>query len=138
MCEVQQIRYVHFMKHPSLPDELEVGCVCAGWMEEDMQAAKSREKNAKRRFAFPDRSGWNKRPNGGRDISLYGNRFMVLPWGGRWRLWMNRRLSVNTYATLREGQLRIFDIAEQFRNGQPSSEMFNPPSPPMPNSTYYR
>ena len=30
MCEQQQIRYVHVMKHPDYLETLNVGCVCAG------------------------------------------------------------------------------------------------------------
>lgn len=52
MCEVQPIRYVHYMEHPDYPEELRVGCVCAGHMQEDYEAARMRErgiKNAARR-----------------------------------------------------------------------------------------
>ncbi|MBO1518817.1 hypothetical protein J3U76_04035, partial [Oceanisphaera sp. DM8] len=43
MCESQSIRYVHHMEHPAYPEVLEVGCVCAGHMEEDVAAARTRE-----------------------------------------------------------------------------------------------
>lgn len=43
MCESQSVRYVHHMQHPNHPDVLQVGCVCAGNMEGDVVAARSRE-----------------------------------------------------------------------------------------------
>jgi DNA helicase-2/ATP-dependent DNA helicase PcrA len=42
MCGHQIIRYVHHMVHPDY-GPLDVGCVCAGKMEGDIQAAKKRE-----------------------------------------------------------------------------------------------
>lgn len=56
MCERQEIRYVHYMKHPDYAEILGVGCVCAGHMEEDYNAPREREKslrnasNRKRRW----------------------------------------------------------------------------------------
>ena len=47
MCETQTIRYVHVMRHADYPDELRVGCECAAKMEEDREAAYTREKNSK-------------------------------------------------------------------------------------------
>ena len=44
MCETQEIRYVHHMEHPEFPDSLGVGCVCAGYMEDDCERARSRER----------------------------------------------------------------------------------------------
>lgn len=49
MCESQTIRYVHHMEHPSYPDILEVGCICAGHMEGNVAAARTRESSMKSR-----------------------------------------------------------------------------------------
>lgn len=46
MCGHQIIRYVHHMEHPSYKN-LNVGCVCAGKMEGDVERAKQREKDFK-------------------------------------------------------------------------------------------
>ena len=48
MCETQPVRYVHTMEHPDYPDTLDVGCVCAGNMEQDYEAAREREASAVR------------------------------------------------------------------------------------------
>ncbi|ASD26541.1 MULTISPECIES: hypothetical protein [Brevundimonas] len=47
MCETQEIRFVHHMTHPNYPGELGVGCVCAGRMEENYDAARQRETTAR-------------------------------------------------------------------------------------------
>ncbi len=46
MCGHQIIRYVHHMMHPNYRS-LNVGCVCAGKMEGDVERAKQREKDFK-------------------------------------------------------------------------------------------
>jgi hypothetical protein len=51
MCEVQEIRYVHTMWHPDYYETLRCGCICAGHMEQDLVAAKQREKIFKRRLS---------------------------------------------------------------------------------------
>ena len=43
MCEIQQIRYVHWMEHPDFSEVLAVGCICAGHMENDYEAPRKRE-----------------------------------------------------------------------------------------------
>lgn len=45
MCEVMVIRYVHHMKHPEYPVTLLCGCICAGYMEEDVVAAIKRHRS---------------------------------------------------------------------------------------------
>jgi len=47
MCEVQKIRYIHNMAHSQYPQQLVVGCICAGYMEENLDAARRREANLK-------------------------------------------------------------------------------------------
>ena len=47
MCQVQTIRYVHTMEHLEYFTALAVGCICAGNMEGDIEAAKDRERNLK-------------------------------------------------------------------------------------------
>jgi len=60
MCEVQVIRYVHAMIHDAYPHQLECGCICAGYMEEDTQRARTRETTFKNYLAR--RQKWLTRP----------------------------------------------------------------------------
>ncbi len=66
MCGYQIIRYVHHMVHPNYRP-LDVGCICAGKMEGDIEAAKRRENELKqkqaRRGNFMKRP-WKKSKNG--------------------------------------------------------------------------
>jgi len=91
MCEVKRIRFVHVMKHQDYPDELRCGCVCAGNMEQNLQAARRREasmKNTtKRRAAFPTLKNWRVSQNGnpwirrdGWSVTIFrrGNGFKVI------------------------------------------------------------
>ena len=55
MCEVQQIRYVHHMEHLQYDEPLDVGCICAGYMEENPDAARRRETDLKSRNAKEQR-----------------------------------------------------------------------------------
>lgn len=68
MCEAMHIRYVHTMTHPDYPGELGCGCVCAGNMEQDLQAARRREASMKnslrRRQAFVRSRHWRISQNG--------------------------------------------------------------------------
>ena len=50
MCEIQPIRFVHYMSHPKYPSELGVGCVCAGHMEGNYAAARDRERTVKNTY----------------------------------------------------------------------------------------
>ena len=49
MCRSSTIRYVHHMQHSQYPRVLGVGCVCAGRMEGNIELAKFREADFKRR-----------------------------------------------------------------------------------------
>ena len=66
ICGNQIIRYVHHMTHPQY-HPLDVGCICAGKMEGDIEAAKRREQDFKnresRRENFKKRK-WKESRNG--------------------------------------------------------------------------
>lgn len=55
MCGYQVIRYVHTMKHPDFPAILGCGCICAGKMEGNIDAAKKREQEFKSKQAIMNR-----------------------------------------------------------------------------------
>ncbi|WP_010302357.1 hypothetical protein [Candidatus Odyssella thessalonicensis] len=67
MCERETIRYVHYMSHPT-HESLEVGCICAGHMEGDLEAAKCRDRDLKsrlsRRANWLSLAGWKISRNG--------------------------------------------------------------------------
>lgn len=64
MCDKEEIRFLHKMYHPELPDYYEVGCVCAGHMTDPYQALEQekiiRKKSmSKKRFM---KDNWNTLP----------------------------------------------------------------------------
>ena len=63
LCGCSAVRYVHVMRHDWYFEEVRVGCICAGIMEDDILAAKEREREvrnrSKRRKNFV-RGGWRK------------------------------------------------------------------------------
>jgi len=72
MCEIQLIRYVHYMTHPEYEEVIGAGRVCAGAMEQDEAEAVNRQNimynTAKRRKNWLRRK-WNKTSNGGQYTS---------------------------------------------------------------------
>ena len=75
MCETQEIRYVHYMEHPGYPDQLGVGCICAGHMEQDYEGALRREQSlkasARRRARWLERT-WRRSAAGNRYLNVEG------------------------------------------------------------------
>ena len=87
MCESQTIRYVHHMEHPKYSNILEVGCICAGHMEGDLAASKTREAMMKSRSAKRKRwlsRNWKISMKGNPYISADGYRVTVYPKNGGW------------------------------------------------------
>src|SRR5262245_18614658 len=102
MCEVVQIRYVHVMEHPDYPEPLNCGCICAGHMEGDYEAASQREKVAKARAKgrrdFARRAGWRWSQKGTRYIRVEGHLLLVAPrQDGRYSVGINFRREGEVY-----------------------------------------
>ena len=87
MCETQSIRYVHYMEHPDYDGALGVGCVCAGHMGENYEAAKERESrfqaraNKRRRWM---RTTWKESRRGNPYMNRNGLNIVIYPSGSRW------------------------------------------------------
>lgn len=119
MCEVQEIRYVHVMTHPEYPASVRAGCVCAGHMEGDLEAAKTRERV--RRNASARRSRWLERAwrvsrSGNPYLNTDGYNIVVYSEGtNRWRARITHRqtgaarTSRLAYGTADGAKLAAFD-----------------------------
>jgi hypothetical protein len=86
MCEVTEIRFVHYMSHTGY-DDLAVGCICAGHMEQDTAAAKARERhlvNAARRRARWISRAWRTSGKGNEYLNTDGFNVVVFPKQGGW------------------------------------------------------
>ena len=90
MCETMQIRFIHVMQHPDYAGPLECGCICAGRMEENLNAAKDRERvfknSRKRRAAFPHARGWHTSRKGNQWINHRGYRITIVGAPGRYQV----------------------------------------------------
>ena len=82
MCERAEVRYVHLMEHPSYPETLMVGCVCAERMENDYVKPRVREKKfkstAKRRLNWKKRK-WKISRKGNFFVDVDGFVIVVFP-----------------------------------------------------------
>ena len=84
MCEVQPIRYVHVMEH-GVVGQLETGCICAGHLEGNPDAAYAREAWAKKKAKFAQRSGWCDDATGSY-IKVGGLCYGISAYGPSWRV----------------------------------------------------
>ena len=119
MCEVQEIRYVHTMQHPEYPTALEVGCVCAGHMEGDLERAKGREREVKSRSRR--RENWVSKPwrlsaRGNEYINAFGHNAVVYRKGAAWAVRLHNeatgedRFSSTPFPTATAAKAAVFDV----------------------------
>jgi hypothetical protein len=125
MCEVTAIRYIHRMQHPDYPDVLDCGCICAGYMEGDYVAAKTREKDFKKRRA--KRSRWLRRhwllSNAGNSyLNVGGFNIVIYPRNGHWSARVKhdetgyQRFSQRHYQTAAQAKLAAFDAMNSMKD----------------------
>lgn len=113
MCEAKLVRYVHKMKHSSIPDQLRVGCVCAGKMIGNPGLAKYFEARTRsysgKRARWLKRKGWNRNMKGDLSLAVGGDRLMIFKQCGRYKFVYRTHWSSEDWATLKEAQLAAFD-----------------------------
>lgn len=85
MCAERSIRYVHTMRHPEYPVEVEAGCHCAERMADNYVGGRLERElvnRAKRRSKWLTRT-WRTTRNGNQRLTLEGYVFIVAqkPWG---------------------------------------------------------
>ena len=125
MCEREMVRYIHHMIHGDRnPLELDVGCVCAGYMmgENDdpdsiranVDAARRRVQNlenrTRRRLAFPSLSGWKISKSGNPYLNKDGHHFVFF--SSRYNHYSGSVDGIRMehwYNTLSEAKLAAFD-----------------------------
>lgn len=118
MCESQLIRYVHHMEHTNYPEILQAGCICAGHMEENLTASRTREASMKSRAG--KRSRWLSRKwkisgKGNPYITADSYRITVYPRGNGWACTVAAvddslvQHSRRNFGTINEAKLAAFD-----------------------------
>lgn len=119
MCEKTAIRYVHYMRNSAYDEVLEVGCVCAGHMEGNLHAARTRESGMKSRASKRARwltRRWRRSKKGNPWIKADGYRVTIYPKGSGWGATVSKDIpnaipihSRLTYRTEAEVKLAAFD-----------------------------
>ncbi|MBQ8002376.1 MAG: ATP-binding domain-containing protein, partial [Clostridia bacterium] len=116
LCNRQIIRYVHHMVHNHYRP-LDVGCVCAGKLEGDIEKAKRRESefksSASRRKTFKN-SQW-KTSKGGNSYKKVNDRIIVLYQNknnGKWSFSIDGKFSQKQYTSRDDAINAAFDALE--------------------------
>lgn len=117
MCGHQIIRYVHHMVHPQY-SPLDVGCICAGKMEGDIEKAKRREnefKNKeKRRDNFKKRK-WKRSKNNNSYIKIKDH-LIVLYYNSKFNNWkysLDNEFCVEVYKNKEDAMDAAFEALER-------------------------
>ena len=117
MCGHQIIRYVHIMRHPAYPRTIGAGCICAGRMEGNVEAARERENAFKNRqnrletfLALP-----RKRSRGGHEYIKYKGEIITLLEDkfkkGHWKTAFRNKYSA-PFPTKEEALRDVFDTID--------------------------
>jgi hypothetical protein len=119
MCEFQEIRYVHYMKHPGYKDILKVGCICAGNMEENLLHARKRDEFMRSRSSKRKRwlsRQWKISRNGNEYIKSDGYIITIFQKGKTWNALIKtednkfKEWSKRVYQTPDEVKISAFDF----------------------------
>lgn len=123
MCGHQIIRYVHHMINVKYGGALDVGCVCAGKMEGDIEGAKRREQAFKskemRRASFKNKK-WKNSQNGNPYLKIK-NHIIVLYKrndGDGWKYSIDNKFSIEVFPTKEEAINGSFEALECMINAQ--------------------
>lgn len=129
MCEVQLVRFVHVMQHTSYPQQLRVGCVCAGHMEGNLAAARGRETGFKNRLSRRARwleRRWRRSSAGNEFINTNdGFNVVVFRNGSTWAARVEHRPSRYArrsklpYDSVNAAKLAAFDAMLKLKHLQP-------------------
>ncbi len=120
MCGYQIIRYAHHMEHPRYRS-LTAGCVCAGRMEGDIEAARRREteyKNkASRREHFFQKI-WKRSKKGNEYLKTEGHvivLYQIEKAGNKWKYSIDNVSGKSLYPDRDKAAAGVFDALEKLR-----------------------
>lgn len=115
MCEDQMCRYVHVMNHPRFDDQIEVGCICAGYMEgwfDGGGEAKNREKvlrnRATRRSKWLTRQ-WKLTAKGNPKVKVDGQTIAIFRAGNMYSFIIDGVRSQSNFQSENDAKYGAFD-----------------------------
>jgi len=112
MCGQEKIRFVHVMCHPKVEEQLSVGCICAGKMTGDYEAAERREAVLKNKAARKARwltRKWRLSTKGNPYLNIDGNNIGVHRKGTRWAYRIDQSFGIDVYESEAEAKLALFE-----------------------------
>lgn len=119
MCGHQIIRYVHHMKHPDYRP-LSAGCICAGKMEGNVEAAKKRErelKNRQSRQSTFEKRKWKRSKNGNPYLKVNGHLLVLYndKEAGFWKYAIDSKFGKKEYPCREDAVMAVFRELENSR-----------------------
>lgn len=120
MCGYQIIRYAHHMEHPQYRS-LTAGCVCAGKMEGDIEAAKRREaeyKNRESRREHFFKKKWKQSKKGNEYLKTDGHVLVLYcleKAGNKWKYSIDNESGKTLYSDRDKAAAGVFDALEKLR-----------------------
>ena len=114
MCGKEHIRFVHTLEHDDY-ESLDVGCICAGKMENDYEGARRREAKFRNRAARKAKwlgRKWRWSAKGNHYINADGHNLVVFPnkfRPGWWKFTIDGKFSAASYKDADAAKLALFD-----------------------------
>ena len=116
MCGYQVIRYVHQMVHDGYPGSIGAGCICAGKMEGDTEAARKREQEFKNRQSrletFISRK-WKRSKNGNEYLKIKDHIVVIFRKNGSWYVSIDSEFSKDSYPTREAALTAAFETIDE-------------------------
>jgi hypothetical protein len=113
MCGNERIRFVHIMVHPEIPEEFNVGCICAEKMSGDKIGPRDRETKLRNRWIRRNRwlkRKWRTSAKGNSYLNIDGNNVGVHSNArGLWSFRINSDFSRQYFDTMDEAKIALFD-----------------------------
>lgn len=125
MCGYQIIRYAHHMEHPRYRS-LTAGCICAGKMEGDIEAAKRRESEYKSRESRREhflKKKWKQSRKGNEYLNTDGHVIVLYRLekaGNRWKYSIDNKFCKTLYSDRDKAACGVFDALEKMRGDKKS------------------
>ncbi|MBR6676322.1 MAG: UvrD-helicase domain-containing protein [Clostridia bacterium] len=117
ICKRQNIRYVHHMTHPT-EESIDVGCICAGRLEGDVEGAKHREASFKnresRRESFMSRE-WKRSKNNNIYLKIKDTLIVLYQSekSRKWKYSLDNVFCADSFSSKEEAMSAAFDALER-------------------------
>lgn len=117
MCGYQIIRYVHNMVHDDYPRKIGAGCICAGKMEGDVEAARKREqefKNKQSRLETLLTRKWKRSKNGNEYIKIKDHLIVLYCHESKWKYAVDSQFAKERFPSREDAVSAAFEIIDKF------------------------